>query len=738
MALSKASKLFLQSIFGRRAADATVEWWKFTPGGKATGRQAARAVNATPAVDDAVYWSVGLMKAGTGRANANVEAVHALVADDVGTKVDRDLVDLFMPAPTAVVETSTGNFQYVWAVPAGMAVIQHRRLWAGMEALLGVRMDGSDQSHLFRLPEGVNGKPGKTLSRVQMVISGTNNPPYYLYAELDAALPAGAPAGLRQGTGTKAAKKDICAALTALPNDGVSAWCSDRKSWIDMGMAIKGALGDAEGLDVWLDWCGQQPQGEDPIDVWEGLAPHSIGWGYIEILAKQHAAGRLASAVFDDGDPGLAEALKERKRTYDDFWAYMPDGSFIDTVTRKPWTNTAALNNTLPGRKVTDARGKEKTIPAADILQRTKPVHQRSWLPGKGMIVDDTIVREGGVTSCPGNRIYNLYEPPEVKGDATRAGRWIDHVKWMYPAEWEGILLWMAHRVQRPWEKINHALVLGGDQGVGKSMLLDALHAGVGDHNVASIDPPELLGRFNKYRQSVVLEINEIHNLGDSLNPYRFYEQTKTLIAAPPNTLRVDEKYVGVYAIPNVVGVVMTTNHKLDGLYIEENDRRHFIAWSPLKQKDLRSDYFDILGQWLEDGGRDHAAAYLRAFDLSGFNPKAPPEKTATWQEIVGSTLTDGQDETIADVLDLMKRPAAFTRQDFMAKSPDRLQDWIERASKPFANKLDNAGYRRAVNRASKDGRFYIAGRSVTIYVSKSLTSDGQDAAVAAIMKAKT
>ena len=35
------------------------------------------------------------------------------------------------------------------------------------------------------------------------------------------------------------------------------------------------------------------------------------------------------------------------------------------------------------------------------------------------------------------------------------------------------IRLWMAHRVQRPHEKINHALVLGGDQGIGKDTLLE-------------------------------------------------------------------------------------------------------------------------------------------------------------------------------------------------------------------------------------------------------------------------
>ena len=32
---------------------------------------------------------------------------------------------------------------------------------------------------------------------------------------------------------------------------------------------------------------------------------------------------------------------------------------------------------------------------------------------------------------------------------------------------------WLAHRVQRPQEKINHALFLAGNQGIGKDTVLE-------------------------------------------------------------------------------------------------------------------------------------------------------------------------------------------------------------------------------------------------------------------------
>jgi hypothetical protein len=37
------------------------------------------------------------------------------------------------------------------------------------------------------------------------------------------------------------------------------------------------------------------------------------------------------------------------------------------------------------------------------------------------------------------------------------------------------IILWLAHRVQRPHETISHALVLGGKQGIVKDSMLEPI-----------------------------------------------------------------------------------------------------------------------------------------------------------------------------------------------------------------------------------------------------------------------
>jgi hypothetical protein len=65
------------------------------------------------------------------------------------------------------------------------------------------------------------------------------------------------------------------------------------------------------------------------------------------------------------------------------------------------------------------------------------------------------------------------------------------------------------------------------------------------------------------------------------------------------------------------------------------DDRRHYVAWSDLTKNDFSQDYWNQIWDWYADGGIGHVAAYLRGLDISDFDPKAPPPKTAAWWAIV-------------------------------------------------------------------------------------------------------
>jgi hypothetical protein len=125
----------------------------------------------------------------------------------------------------------------------------------------------------------------------------------------------------------------------------------------------------------------------------------------------------------------------------------------------------------------------------------------------------------------------------------------------------------------------------------------------------------------------------------------------KMYTAAPPDVLRCDEKHIREHAVLNALGVVITSNHKSDGIYLPADDRRHYVAWSEASREEFSADYWTGIYTWFAEGGSQHVASYLKALDLSGFDPKAPPPKTAAFWDIVDANRAP-EDAELADVLD--------------------------------------------------------------------------------------
>jgi hypothetical protein len=239
------------------------------------------------------------------------------------------------------------------------------------------------------------------------------------------------------------------------------------------------------------------------------------------------------------------------------------------------------------------------------------------------MIIANRLIALGGWIERNGVRVFNLYRPPTIRRGA-KAGRRIDHLHRIYPEGGAHITKWLAYRIQRPAEKINHALLLSGPQGIGKGTLLKPVKYAVGPWNFAEVGPHQLLGGLNPHRKSVILRVSEIKDLGE-VDRFTLYERTKTL-AAPPDVLSVDEKNLREYYVPNITGVIITSNHRLDGIYVPEDDRRHDVASSDLTKEDFAPAYWNSLRDWYANGGVDDIAAYLRTLDISTF--EAPPAKT--------------------------------------------------------------------------------------------------------------
>src|SRR5262249_58717174 len=119
---------------------------------------------------------------------------------------------------------------------------------------------------------------------------------------------------------------------------------------------------------------------------------------------------------------------------------------------------------------------------------------------------------------------------------------------------------------------------------------------------------------------------------------------------AARDVLGVDKKHVNEYLVLKVCGIIIASNHKTDGISLPADDRRHFVAWTDKTKEDFTTAYWDRLHGWYGNGGIACVAAYLQKLDLSGFDAKAPPPKTAAFYQIVGASRAP-EDAELADVL---------------------------------------------------------------------------------------
>jgi hypothetical protein len=299
------------------------------------------------------------------------------------------------------------------------------------------------------------------------------------------------------------------------------------------------------------------------------------------------------------------------------------------------------------------------------------------------------------------------------------------------------LLAWQAWKVQHPEEKINHCLLVGGVPGIGKDTALAPLRYAVGVWNWADVSPKEVLERWTHFRRSVICRVSEAHDLGEK-DRFDLYETLKTLATAPPELITVDEKRICEYYVPNVVGLIITSNYRQDAIYLPANDRRTYVAWSDIPEYGLSKEKGDALWNYYKSGGFIDICAYLRQYNLAQFDPYAAPKKTEAFWSIVNAHRSH-EESSLADALDKLGRPLAITLDsvlDVLGGDDDiKLREWFRdpRNNKAVLYRFDGCGYLPHRNKAAKDNQWRIHGKRQTVYVQKELDVAGAEKAVEAL-----
>jgi len=245
-----------------------------------------------------------------------------------------------------------------------------------------------------------------------------------------------------------------------------------------------------------------------------------------------------------------------------------------------------------------------------------------------------------------GCRYANTWtEASQSVGAPGDSSRWLQHFDALgWEEHRDHIEKWMAFTLRHPDRKINHMLLLGSGEGCGKDFLLYPLIKAMGD-NHTTIEGEDLLSDFREFLLSTkYLHINEAE-LGDRREALAVSNKLKPLAAAPPDTLRVNQKGIKPIKIRNIVNATMTTNSVMP-LRLNGPSRRFYAIWSDLNPRDKNDnmkrewlDYWEDRWNWMKGGGWKAVVHHLmNVVDLSDFNPNQAPPMTEFLREIKESS----------------------------------------------------------------------------------------------------
>ena len=572
---------------------------------------------------------------------ANCDYVLVMMLDDIGTKSKTPPLD-----PTWIMETSAGSFQWGYAFSDQPTKAEFS---AAIKAIAdaGYTDPGATNAvRNFRLPGSVNLKPNKNNFAARL--AHFNPEREYTLDEICKALNV-----------TPAPIESLELRPIRISDDGaddVMAWLSNQglllshpnpEGWAGVICPNKDEHtdGNPEGrympatrayrclhshcinLDskTFLDWVAAN-----------GGPKHTTGLRD-ELLAQvmDAAISKLqpTDAFPDAGAEIIAEVERrevgrvEKADWYNRFAYIQADDNYFDMNDRREISRGTfnALFRHVTCFSIHPSKVKRR-IEAAVCFDENRQAMGAHALAGITYAAGESVLvaREGQVY---GNRWADA-RPTPVEGDITP---WLDHLHRMIPdaREREHMLDVIAHKVQRPDVKINHAILHIGRQGSGKDSLYEPFLWAVGGNrssrrNVAIVRNEEVQSQWGYNYESEIMVFEELRQT-EAKDRRALENQLKPVIAAPPEFISVNRKGLHPYQALNRMFVLAFSNERVP-LSLPSEDRRWFVVYSEAPR--MTDDEGAALWKWLDAGGCSAVAAWLHKRDVSAFNAGATPPMT--------------------------------------------------------------------------------------------------------------
>lgn len=403
----------------------------------------------------------------------------------------------------------------------------------------------------------------------------------------------------------------------------------DRDDWVKVSHAYKAAVGGDEARYArYFEWCrGWDANTDDDIaKMWNGIAVARIGADWLFSFAALRGTYRGAgNAVRDFGAVEVSGGQDDSGETSPGTWIsryvyVLAVERYVDLETMQMLSETAFKRLYSAYGHPSDSRNNAAMI--WQLHAEARKVASLTYRPGEPRFVVDE-----------GRECLNTWRAPDIAlpevATASDVAPWLAHATYLVPdlVERELVFDWMAYRLQRLDRKVNFALCLGGDEGIGKNLLMSVLHYGLGQPNIKGVDQADIEGSWTDWAGNCVLVvIEELHHFGET-----GVNKIKKYITVPPTHVRINIKNIAQYDVPNAAAILAYTNHR-DALRLDNGDRRWMVVWSDARPRE--EEYYAALAGWLAGGGGAAVVRWLLSRDLSSFAAQGRAPMTAAKQEM--------------------------------------------------------------------------------------------------------
>lgn len=244
----------------------------------------------------------------------------------------------------------------------------------------------------------------------------------------------------------------------------------------------------------------------------------------------------------------------------------------------------------------------------------------------KGFVFDPSQPSSAETKQEANQDSFNLWNGFAVEPKKGEVSPYLDFVREIVCAGddrlYRWVMAWQAHVIQDPANKPGTALILRGEQGIGKSFFASCIGGILGDKTYMEVHEPELLiGRFNGHFKGKLLICADEGSYADNKTAGKL----KSMVTG--EKLSIEEKYHTPFAMDNYLRFIITGNHsKL--IEASRDERRYCILdVSPARKGD--TDYWDALHKWRDDGGLAALHHYLAGLHIDDVDLRTVPKTKA-------------------------------------------------------------------------------------------------------------